>query len=55
MCYRIDSRCVIGPENILFPGASVYLAFSPKILQAGAVKGLNCSAGSTKPVFIRRS
>ena len=31
---------VIGPENILFAGASVHRV-SPEILQAGAVKGVN--------------
>ena len=32
----IESRCVTGPENIPFAGAS----FSPEIVQAGEVKGL---------------
>ena len=35
---NFESRCVIGPENIPFLG--VRAAFSPDILQAGAVKGL---------------
>ena len=33
-----ESRCVTGPENILFLG--VLASFSPEMLQAGAVKGL---------------
>ena len=37
--HNIESRCAIGPENILFAGASVYL-WPLKILQAGTVKGL---------------
>ena len=38
--HTIESRCVTGPENILFSGASMHF-FWPGILQAGAVKGLN--------------
>ena len=38
----IDSRCVIGPEDIPFSGASVHLS-ARKLLQAGAVKGLRQS------------
>ena len=38
-----ESRCVIGPENILFLG--VRASFSPEILQAGAVMGLNNDEG----------
>ena len=34
-----ESRCVIGPENVLSAG-HVRAAFCPEILQAGAVKGL---------------
>ena len=39
--HSIENRCVIGPENILFAGMAMRTAFSPEILQAGAVKGLN--------------
>ena len=35
-----ESGCVIGPENILFVGVSVYLLAWKKKLQAGALKGL---------------
>ena len=38
MALKVD---VIGPENVLFAGASVHLRFSPGTVQAGAVKGLN--------------
>ena len=46
----IESRCVTGPENILFAGASVHLS---EILQAWAVKGLqttphHCNNGKPK-------
>ena len=37
--HSLESRGVIGPENIPFAGASVHI-FRPEILQAGAVKGL---------------
>ena len=37
--HGIESRCVIGAENILFAGASMH--HSARILQAGAVKGLS--------------
>ena len=37
--HNIESRCVIGPENILF-FRRVRASFSPEIVQVGAVKGL---------------
>ena len=37
-----ESRCVIEQEIILFAGR-VSASFSPEILQAGAVKGLEAS------------
>ena len=39
-----ESRCVIGPENILFL-RHLRGSFSPEILQAGATKGLMISLG----------
>ena len=36
----IESRCVVGPENILFASASVHLS-AQEILLAESVKGLN--------------
>ena len=39
----IESRCVIGLENVLFAGASVHLSARKLILQAGAVTGLNAT------------
>ena len=40
--HSIESRCAIGPENVLF-GMCVRAFFSPEILHAGAVKGLKVS------------
>ena len=37
--HRIESRCVLGPENVPFAGVSVHLS-AQNVLQAGAVKGL---------------
>ena len=42
-----ESRCVIGPENIPFKGASVKY-FSPEILQALAVKGVKVDPSSNQ-------
>ena len=37
--HSIQSRCVIGPENILFAGACVHFS-ALGILRSGSVKGL---------------
>ena len=37
--HRTESRCVIGPENVLFL-RHVRASFSPEILLPGTVKGL---------------
>ena len=47
--HSIESRCVIGPKNILFAGASVHLS-AQKIVQARAVKGLITNSQFTSPV-----
>ena len=36
----VESRRVIGPENVLCVCRRVSASFSPEIVQAGAVKGL---------------
>ena len=38
--HRTGSKCVIGPENVLFL-RQVRASFSPEMLLAGAVKGLS--------------
>ena len=46
--HSIESRCVMGPTNILFAGVSVHLS-APKIVQAGALKGLIINSQFTSP------
>jgi len=40
-CTVLKVDFVTGPSNILFAGVCISALFSPEILQAGAVKGLN--------------
>ena len=48
--YSIESRCVIGPENTLFAGASVHLSARALYrLGSEGVKEVSGNSGKRKP------
>ena len=51
--HSIDSRCVTGPENILFEGASLHIS-ARKFVQARSVKGLKINPLKKNPAVKRK-